>query len=151
MSLYGLVILAASLSIAGELQKLDGPWVVESVLRDPREKRLDEGKGIRCVVENGRAIVQLPGEEKVAGVFVIKIDPAMKPKTMEIRPEGENGVILAIYELRGDSLRVCWTPQGKERPTDFASNPGSGDSLIVLKRKISSGDRPPRTKRRRRS
>src|SRR5205823_12954590 len=118
-----------------ELQKLDGTWVVESILRDPREPGPDEGKGIRCIIKGDKVVAKLPGEDKPApGGLWIKVDPTKKPKAMDLRPEGERDTILAIYELTDDTLRVCWSPLGKARPAEFASKPGSGHSLIVLRR-----------------
>ena len=136
-----LLIAVCSVAISGgcgtakeDEKNLDGTWVVESVLRDPREKNKDEGKGLRCVIEGTKVVAKMPGEDKPCGALIIKIDPIEKLKTMDIRPEGEKDTILAIYELEGDTLRVCWSPLGKERPTEFASKPGTGHALVVLRR-----------------
>jgi uncharacterized protein (TIGR03067 family) len=143
MKLHAFALLVAVWSITAdgpgdaakeEHQKLDGTWVVEGVLRDPREKDPNEGKGIRCVIKGDKVVAKLPGDDKPAGGLIIKIDPTKKPKAMDIRPEGENDTILAIYELKGDRLRVCWNPLGKQRPTELASRSGSGQSLVELKR-----------------
>jgi len=144
MKMQFLVILAVALSVfadgpddAGklELKTLDGTWVVEAIVRDPREKNPDEGKGIRCVIKEGKVAAKLPGENKpLPGCLTLKVDATKTPKAMDIQPEGDNAAILAIYELQGDTLRVCWAPLEKPRPTEFASKPGSGHSLIVLKR-----------------
>ena len=136
------VLVTAWSSVAGdsggtandEHKKLDGTWVVESVLPDPREKDPDVGKGIRCTIDGAKVVARLPGEQTPSGRLTIKIDPAGNPKTMDMQPEGEKATILAIYELKGDNLRVCWGPLGKERPTEFAPKPGSGCGLVVLKR-----------------
>ena len=145
MKLFVFILLITGCSVAvsrgsdtakHEHKKLDGTWVVESVLRDPREKNSEErGKGIRCVIEGAKVVAKLPGDDNPAGTLIIKIDPTKKLKTMDIRPEGEKDTILAIYELEGDTLRVCISPVGKERPTEFASKPGTGHALVVLKRK----------------
>ncbi len=136
-----LLITGCSVAVSGgcgtgkhENRKLDGTWVVESVLRDPREKNSEEGKGIRCVIEGTKVVAKLPGEGNPAGTLIIKIDAREKLKTMDIRSEREKDTILAIYELEGNILRVCWSPLGKERPTEFASKPGTGHALVVLKR-----------------
>ena len=137
-----LLITGCSIALSGgcdtdkhEQKKLDGTWVVESFLRDPREKNSEErGKGVRCVIEGTKVVAKLPGEDNPAGTLIIKIDPTEKLKTMDIQPEGEKDTIFAIYELEGDTLRVCISPVGKERPTEFASKPGTGHALVVLKR-----------------
>jgi uncharacterized protein (TIGR03067 family) len=142
MKIVALAILIAGLSIAAdnlketaeELKKLEGTWVVESIVRDPREKHADQGKGIRCIIKGENVMVKVPGEEKPAGGLRIKIDPTKMPKAMDVQPEGEKDAIAAIYEVKGDTVRVCGAPHGKARPTAFASEPGSGHTLFVLKR-----------------
>jgi hypothetical protein len=42
--------------------------------------------------------------------------------------------MLGIYELDGDTYKLCGDMQGKSRPTEFAVKPGSGFVLEVLKR-----------------
>jgi uncharacterized protein (TIGR03067 family) len=39
-----------------------------------------------------------------------------------------------IYELDGDTYKVCVRMTGRGRPEGFVSNPGSGHALEVLKR-----------------
>lgn len=54
-----------------------------------------------------------------------KIDAASKPKTMDIvGTEGPNKgrTMLAIYELKDDTLRICYDLEGKNRPTEFATS-----------------------------
>src|SRR5205823_3510866 len=70
----------------------------------------------------------------------IKIDPTTTPKRMDsTSPTGE--VSLGIYEVEGDDYRVCFAPPGKERPTAFGSEPGSGYIFQVWKR-ARSADEP---------
>jgi hypothetical protein len=73
MTMHALVILVAALSITAdgpgdaareEQKKLEGTWVVESVLRDPREMNPDEGKGFRCVIQGEKVVAKLPGDDK---------------------------------------------------------------------------------------
>ncbi len=117
-----------------EHKTLDGVWVVESVLRDPREQDPDRGKGIRCIVSGTKVVAKLPGNDKPAGTLIIKIDPTVEPKAMDLRPEGEKDTVFAIYERNGDTLKVCWSPLGEKRPEELTSKPGSGHTLVVLKR-----------------
>jgi uncharacterized protein (TIGR03067 family) len=56
-----------------------------------------------------------------------KIDPSKSPKTIDVTmTEGLNkrAVMLGIYEIDGDTLKACFDPQGKQRPTKFKSAPG---------------------------
>ena len=66
------------------------------------------------------------------------IDPASKPKTIDITgTEGPNvgKKIPAIYELDGDTLRICYGLRGSPRPTEFKSVKGTQAFLITYQRK----------------
>lgn len=55
------------------------------------------------------------------------MDPGNKPKAIDISgTEGPNAskTILAISELDGDTLRVCYGLRGAPRPTEFKSHSG---------------------------
>ena len=66
-----------------------------------------------------------------AGTF--KLDATKKPKQMDT-VSTEKEVMLGIYELGGDSYKVCFAPIGKPRPGEFTSQPGSGNILQVWER-----------------
>jgi uncharacterized protein (TIGR03067 family) len=133
-------------AIGKERKELDGTWVVESIVRDPAERGPDEGKGIRCVIAGEKVVAKLPGEDKPVGGLLIRIDATKKPKALDLWPDEspfgksveatfKEPPLLAIYELEGDTLRVCCAPvEKRERPAEFAAKPGSGHSLFVLKR-----------------
>ena len=66
-----------------------------------------------------------------------KLDPSKSPKTIDVTvTEGLNkgAVMLGIYEINGDTLKVCFDPEGKKRPTEFKSASGSADFVNVHKR-----------------
>ena len=67
-----------------------------------------------------------------------KVDASAKPKTMDITgTEGPNAGrnIPAIYELTGDKLKICYGLKGSPRPTEFKTNPGTQQYLVVYERK----------------
>ena len=66
-----------------------------------------------------------------------KLGPADKPKTMDINgTHGPNQgkTFLAIYELTGDSLRICYDLAGKMRPSEFTTKAGTLQFLAFYKR-----------------
>jgi uncharacterized protein (TIGR03067 family) len=66
-------------------------------------------------------------EGKALDQGMVKIDGSKKPKAMDIiGGEGPNKgkTFLAIYDLQGDTLRVCYDLTGKARPSEFATKKG---------------------------
>ena len=53
---------------------------------------------------------------------------------MRTEGPGKGKTMLGIYELTGDTYKVCFALPGGERPKEFASKPGSKTMLIVMKR-----------------
>src|SRR4051794_17659719 len=133
-------------AIRMEWKQLEGTWVVESIVRDPRERGPGEGKDLRVIIKGEKVVVKAPGDENPLGGLIIKLDPTKKPKSLDgwsdETPFGKSAEdilkespVLGIYELGGDTLRICWAPlEKRERPREFASKVGSGHSLLVLKR-----------------
>jgi uncharacterized protein (TIGR03067 family) len=67
----------------------------------------------------------------------IEVDATHNPNTfnMNFKTGPENGnVNLGIYELNGDSWRICLATKGTTRPREFVATPGTGIALEVLKR-----------------
>jgi uncharacterized protein (TIGR03067 family) len=65
-----------------------------------------------------------------------KLDPSAKPKALDITgTEGPNKgkTILAIYERKGDTLRVCYDLGGKSRPAEFKTAEGTRLFLVEYK------------------
>lgn len=96
-------------------------------------------KQFRLVFEGDRFTVTKGGEPHMKGTF--KLDPSQTPKridmTIEDGADGDSkGKSLAgIYELKDDELKWCFVPpDGGERPTGFASQPGTSQILATLKR-----------------
>jgi uncharacterized protein (TIGR03067 family) len=118
-----------------ELEKLQGTWVMVSSERGGKKMSEDEVKAFQRTVKGDEYIVLHNGETLVKGTFTI--DPTKKPKTIDaLRSEGENKdtPMRGIYEIDGDTYKVCFAPPGMERPTEFVSKEGSMHVISVWKR-----------------
>jgi uncharacterized protein (TIGR03067 family) len=90
-------------------------------------------EGDRYIVKKGDEVIQAATQ---------KLDPSRSPKTLDVTvTEGLNkgAVILGIYEISGDTLKVCFDPEGKKRPTEFKS--ASGSQTLVIHKRVSAHPR----------
>lgn len=121
--------------IEKELKKFQGTWTFESVEAGGKEQPAAEFKGMTVIFEGDKHTVK-KGDE-VIQVGTQKLDPSKSPKTLDVTMvEGPNkgAVLLGIYEISGDTLKVCFDPEGKKRPTEFKSASGSQIFVAVHKR-----------------
>jgi uncharacterized protein (TIGR03067 family) len=118
-----------------ELKKFEGAWTFETVEAGGKELPAAEFKGMTVAFEGDKYSVK-KGDE-VIETATLKLDPSQSPKTFDSTvTEGPNKgtVILGIYEISGDTLKVCFDPEGKKRPTEFKTASGSQTTLVVHKR-----------------
>jgi RNA polymerase sigma factor (sigma-70 family) len=112
--------------------KLQGKWVPESV--EERGKKISEEeikeKNFVMVFEGDK--VTLPMKDGAKEVEYT-LAPTKKPKEIDLAVEGKTPK--GIYELEGDTLKLCFNtdPDG-DRPTKFATT-DTNNVLMVLKRK----------------
>jgi uncharacterized protein (TIGR03067 family) len=118
-----------------ELKELQGTWTFESVEVGGKEEPAEDFKGMTVTFEGDKFTVKKGDEVIQAGTE--KLDPSKSPKTVDgTVTEGLNkgAVMLGIYEISGDTLKVCFDPEGKKRPTEFKSASGSQTFVNVHKR-----------------
>jgi uncharacterized protein (TIGR03067 family) len=141
MSKMLFAVLAAGLSLspaargAGkEDDPFQGVWLPSSAEIAGKKFPDEVRKTIKLVVKGDRYTVTV-GERVDKGT--VKRHPSTKPKGMDITgTDGPNKgkTILAIYELDGDTLRVCYDLSGKGRPTGFMTKEGTQLYLVTYKR-----------------
>ena len=118
-----------------ELEKFQGKWVQVSTTIDGKALEEDELKN-RSVVFKGEKRTLLY-KDKERGTASLKIDPSKSPAQIDTTAEdgpAKGGTSKGIYKFDGDTLTICLGGSGKDRPTEFASKPGSGTMLFVQKR-----------------
>ena len=59
-------------------------------------------------------------------------DPTQRPKTIDLSAHGKTQ--LGIYEVSGDTMKICFAAPGKPRPTDYETRPGDGRTSAVWKK-----------------
>lgn len=125
------------LTQAEEMKRLQGTWTMESFLEDGKANAFAElMKPVFRMTIEGNSISSVYASSAEASEPVrIKVDPSLSPKTIDfLHTKPEPHTEFAIYQLDEGKLKLCSAALGKDRPTEFSSQPGSGQSLSTWKR-----------------
>ena len=140
---FALAFIAAGLAIAAfageptqkDIEAMQGTWTIESFTSDGQDVPQETIQRWRRIVAGDR--VTWKQNEDILVELRIKFDPAKKPMTLDSTidsGDAKGQTLLAIYELNGDELRVCFTAPDQSRPTEFSAAQGSGQLMYTAKR-----------------
>ena len=104
--------------------------------KEPNDAQAGVVKGLKMTFTKEKIVTEMPDGTKRESAY--KLDPTKTPKAIDIEvASGEHkGVVyLGIYELDGDTLRICFAmPDRPVRPTEFSAGKGSVRALSEFKR-----------------
>lgn len=138
------LIVAAGLLIAVDvpkdqtkdgLDKLQGTWTGVSMESEGVAADEAQAHGMKLVIKGNKYTFTTGGGQEEEGT--LKVDASKKPKTMDVHitAGAEKGQTqLGIYEIDGDTFRLCVAGDMKDRPTELKSKADSGHGLFVFKR-----------------
>ena len=141
MKLRVLLLVAAGLLVAAEDPKADakkdkeniqGAWKAVSGEAGGQKLSDERIESIKIVIAADKITVNVADNTRVS---TYKIDPAQKPKTIDLTNEMDQ-TAPGIYELDGDNLKLCF-PSDEESgalPKEFTGKQGSNQMLLVFKR-----------------
>jgi uncharacterized protein (TIGR03067 family) len=112
---------------------IEGTWLPSAAELGGKMFPDEVRKTIKLVIKDDKYTVTV-GKQVDQGT--IKLNPSATPKAMDITgTEGPNKgkTILAIYERKGDTLRICYDLSGKNRPTEFKTEAGTQLFLVEYK------------------
>jgi uncharacterized protein (TIGR03067 family) len=118
-----------------EVKKFQGTWTIESSETGGHALSADSLKDLVLTFEGDKHTVK--NGDEVIQVGTQKLDPSKSPKNIDVTltdGPSKGALMLGIYEFDGDTLKVCFDPLGKKRPTEFKSSPGSENFVNVHKR-----------------
>ncbi|HWG46639.1 MAG TPA: TIGR03067 domain-containing protein [Gemmataceae bacterium] len=118
-----------------ELKKLQGTWEVISIVANGEKVPKEETAELKVIISGSKIVFKEPNKSDET---TFKIDPAKKPKEIDITPPAnakEDGTLKGIYSLEDDNLKMCYNVSRKGgRPAEFATKARDGRVLFVLKR-----------------
>jgi uncharacterized protein (TIGR03067 family) len=115
-----------------DLDKLQGTWRIESSfwngVREP-----DIARSVTILFQGDKFIVvDKDGNRQEETITLM---PDQNPKAIDCSSQGSGQAAPGIYSLEGDKFTWCSAGgTNKVRPTSFASERGSRQSLMVLRR-----------------
>jgi uncharacterized protein (TIGR03067 family) len=120
---------------ADDAKAMQGVWKPVTAVLAGKPMPPPVVKAITLMLTNGMYNVTVEGERSDKGT--VKLDTAATPRQMSIT--GTNGPNLgktfpAIYELKGDTLRICYDLSGEKFPTEYKSVAGTKLYLVTYKR-----------------
>ena len=122
-----------------DADKLQGTWQATEGMSEGKPVPKEQLQGIKLVFSGEQMSLFPPdGKGKKTVEYTFRVDPGKKPKAIDLirREGGSKGKIArAIYELDGDTLKLCLTNRlDRDRPTEFAAPEKAGLTLLTLKR-----------------
>ncbi|HWF20455.1 MAG TPA: TIGR03067 domain-containing protein [Verrucomicrobiae bacterium] len=136
---FCLIIAAAFSALAADpvddAKAVQGTWAPAEAILGGKPMSVAILKTISLKMHSGKYEVLVAGNPD-KGTY--QIDSASKPTGMTIvGTEGPNRgrKFPAIYEIKGDTLRICYDLSGAKRPAEFKSIPGTRLYLVTYNRK----------------
>jgi len=121
---------------ANDAVDLRGTWKAEQI--ESAGKAHPDPKGLLLVVHDDTLEIKEGKRPAMAARF--KLQTATNPKSIDL--ESTEGTIPGIYQLGGDTLKLCWRMGGErgDRPAEFVTKAGEdGVTLMVFKRESREG------------
>jgi len=111
-----------------DLTALQGEWQCVSIESGERTLSEPECKAHKLTVK-GNKVSHLHGA-KIGPEATIRLNPSENPRAMDM--SAPEGLLLGIYSLENDTLRMCIGAPGEKRPTGFKG--GQKTALFHFKR-----------------
>jgi uncharacterized protein (TIGR03067 family) len=116
-----------------DLKAMEGKWKVTLHEVDGQTSSEEDAKkfDVRLIVKDGKYKVLFGDKEIATGT--IKLNAGKTPRQIDaIAADGkfEGKAMPGIYEIKGDTMRVCFAQPGTERPTEFRTKEKTGHMLF---------------------
>ena len=133
------LFLVASLAFAQkptreDLKLMEGTWIPVSAELNGTALPEEGLKGMKLVIQKDEYTVHV-GNQIDQGT--LKVDPSKTPRRMDIKGvtgPNKDKLIPAIYELKDDTLKICYSLQDSAPPKEFKTKEKPGLFLVLYRR-----------------
>src|SRR5262249_43960615 len=117
-------------------EPLQGVWLAQSLEADGKPAPAEALKRMRFTFKADKLLIKGNFDDNREEECTYKLDPKQSPKHVDVPPAPEKKPVLAIYEVKGDELKICLRHgnSAKGRPTEFATKAESQLVLMVFKK-----------------
>ncbi len=118
-----------------DLDKLQGTWAMVAMETEGHDVAAEDFKNYSAVYEQNR--VTLRDGDRVRRRGIITLDPGRKPKAINTWDQDgpyEDQTVPGIYEIEGDTLKLCFARPGQERPKEITTKSGTAFLVCVYKK-----------------
>jgi RNA polymerase sigma factor (sigma-70 family) len=115
-----------------DLQKLQGTWQAIALEYNGEKLSAEAVKKFRILISGNAILFDPDGNKREASFSLGTTD---KPRAIFLKADSNVSTVRGIYALDDGRLKLCFdNDKGKTTPTDFATQPDSGLTLITLER-----------------
>lgn len=128
----------------GELKRFEGTWRSVSSESNGKAAPKDVATSLIIIFKGDGFTMREVGKDR-ALKGTMKVDPSKTPKELDWTAEvlEKKRTTIGIYAFEGDTLKVCYTPEGGQRPKTFSTKDGTDEHpvfLAVYKRQLAKDD-----------
>jgi uncharacterized protein (TIGR03067 family) len=129
MRIIGVLLFSAvgGLATSQERAEIDGHWKITSV--EFAGTPVPGLEGGELVLEDGKKSLTLPDGRVENGTYRLTSQNYIDSTT-----DGRVAIEKGIFAVEADTLKLCLASAGGKRPREFATNAGTDELLIVLRR-----------------
>jgi uncharacterized protein (TIGR03067 family) len=113
-----------------DLDHLQGTWQVIAA-ENEGESNKEEAKQYTWDFQANKYTINCNG--KFAELYTVKLNSGTKPKTIDSTFH-LGGKLMGIYEINGDTLKICYDLTRRGRPESFTAPKGSRRVVYILQR-----------------
>jgi uncharacterized protein (TIGR03067 family) len=140
MKWRALALVAAMVAVAADnkeeaakkdLDHLQGAWQMQSGIQAGVEAQAEAVAKVKMTFKGNK--VTLGGGPQTQEA-TITLDASKMPATIDMTLDKPDRTLQGIYQLEGDTMKLCLGRPGTARPKEFASKEGSEATLMIFKR-----------------
>ena len=115
---------------------MQGVWEIEKLEQDG-ESAADASILKKVIIKDDQFAFRyyLPRSKEDGDlIYRFKLDGSKNRRQIQLSSHGEGDLPRGVYELDGDTLKICWSRKDPNPPADFTCPKGSDRRLLVLRR-----------------